>query len=338
MKLAGIEASRYCAKPDPKRAGLLIFGADTMRVALKRQEAIAALIGPQGEAEMRLTRIQAGDLRKSPSLLTDATREAGFFPGPRVAFLEDATDGLTASIAATLQDWRAGDAQIVVTAGNLTGKSTLKTLFEKHLNAVSIGLYDEPPSREEIESELAKAGLKNFAPSAMADLTTLARALDPGDFRQTLEKIALYKFNDPTPLTPEEIHALAPATIEAEVDDLIAAAADQKPNLIGPLLRRLEGQGILPVTLCIGALRHFRSLHIMASDPGGIGAGIMKARIFGPRRDAMQRQASIWGMFRLEAALNLLVETDLTLRSTSRAPAMAVMERALIRLAMMKRG
>ncbi len=337
MKLAGIEASRYCAKPDPKHAGLLIFGADTMRVALKRQEAIAALIGPQGEAEMRLTRIQASDLRKSPSLLTDAIREAGFFPGPRVAFLEDATDGLTASIAATLQDWRAGDAQIVVTGGNLTAKSTLKTLFEKHLNAVSIGLYDDPPTREEIEAELAKAGLKTFAPSAMADLATLARALDPGDFRQTLEKIALYKYQDPSPLTPEEIHALAPATIEAEVDDLIAAAADQNANLIGPLLRRLEGQGILPVTLCIGALRHFRSLHIAASDPGGIASGIMKARIFGPRRDAMQRQAANWGMLRLEDALNLLVETDLTLRSASRAPAMAVMERALIRLAMMKR-
>ncbi len=337
MKLAGSAASQYCAKPDPKHAGLLIFGADTMRVALKRQEAIAALIGPQGEAEMRLTRIQAGDLRKSPSLLTDATREIGFFPGPRVAFLEDATDGLTGSIAATLQDWRAGDAQIVVTAGNLTGKSTLKTLFEKHLNAVSIGLYDDPPTREEIEAELAKAGLKTFAPAAMADLATLARALDPGDFRQTLEKIALYKYNDPTPLTPEEIHALAPATVEAEVDDLIAAAADQNANLIGPLLRRLEGQGILPVTICIGALRHFRSLHVAASDPGGISSGIMKARIFGPRRDAMQRQAATWGMQRLEDALSLLLETDLTLRSTSRAPAMAVMERALIRLAMMKR-
>lgn len=337
MKLAGAEASRFLAKPDPSRAGLLIFGADTMRVALKRQEAIAALIGPQGEAEMRLTRIQAADLRKNAALLEDATRAIGFFPGPRVAFVEDATDGLTATLEIALKEWRAGDAQIVVTAGDLKAKSTLRTLFEKHLNATAIVLYDNPPTREEIESELAKAGLKQFASTAMADLTTLARELDPGDFRQTLEKIALYKYNDPTPLTPAEIHALAPATIEAEVDDLLAAVADQQPNLIGPLLRRLEGQGILPVTLCIGALRHFRSLHVAASDPGGVSAGIMKARIFGPRRDAMQRQASAWGMEKLEAALGLLVETDLTLRSTSRAPAMAVMERALIRLAMMKR-
>jgi DNA polymerase-3 subunit delta len=337
MKLAGAEANRYFAKPDPSRAGLLIAGADAMRVALKRAEAILALIGPSGEAEMRLTRIQAGELRKDAALLMDATRAASFFPGPRVAFVEDATDGLTATIETALKDWRAGDAQIVVTAGDLKAKSTLRALFEKHLNAMAIVLYDNPPTREEIESELGRAGLKQISPQAMTDLTTLARALDPGDFRQTLEKIALYKYQDPTPLTPEEIHALAPATIEAEIDDLLAAVADQNATLIGPLMRRLEGQGILPVTLCIGALRHFRSLHIAASDRDGLSAGIMKARIFGPRKDAMQRQAGTWGMLKLEEAISLLLETDLTLRSTSRAPAMAVMERALIRLAMMRR-
>ena len=40
---------------------------------------------------------------------------------------------------------------------------------------------------------------------------------------------------------------------------------------------------------------------------------------------------------RLEQALEVLIDTDLTLRSTSRAPTMAVMERALIRLAMLGR-
>ena len=47
----------------------------------------------------------------------------------------------------------------------------------------------------------------------------------------------------------------------------------------------------------------------------------------------MIRQAGAWGARRLETALAHIVETDLTLRSTSRAPTMAVMERALLRLA-----
>ncbi len=333
MILKGVEASRYCAKPNPAHAGLLIFGADAMRVALKRQEAVLAMVGPEGEAEMRLSRMSGAELRKDAALLLDAIKAVGFFPGPRVAFVEDATDGLTDTIANALKSWKPGDAQITITAGNLTAKSALKTLFEKHPNAACIGLYDDPPTREEIEDALKKAGLTRMDPAAMTDLSALARALDPGDFRQTLEKISLYKWGDDTPLTPAEVAAMAPATIEAEVDDLILAAAEGRAPAIGPLMRRLEGQGTAPVTICIAALRHFRTLHLVAADPNGIN----KARVIYKMRDAVQRQVSRWGMLSLEQALALLVETDLTLRSTSKAPAMAVMERALIRLSMMKR-
>ncbi|MCU0828469.1 MAG: DNA polymerase III subunit delta [Tabrizicola sp.] len=308
-----------------------------MRVALKRQEAIAALIGPNGEGEMRLTRMSGADLRKDASLLLDAIKAVGFFPGPRVAFVEDATDTLAEQVATALAEWRPGDAMIVVTAGNLTGKSALKTLFEKHPNAVCIGLYDDPPSREEIEEALKKAGLRDIDREAMTDLNTLARALDPGDFRQTLEKIALYKYGDPSPLTPADVAAMAPATIEAEVDDLIDAVAEARSAAIGPLFRRLEGQGVLPVTICIAALRHFRILHAAATDPAGPGVGIQKARVNFKQKDAMGRQAGQWGVRALEQAIAVLVETDLTLRSASKAPGMALMERALIRIAMTRR-
>jgi DNA polymerase-3 subunit delta len=337
MILKGVEAARYCTGPDPSRAGLLIFGTDAMRVALKRQEAIAALVGPEGEAEMRLTRMSGADLRKDPSLLLDAIKAVGFFPGPRVAFVDEATDSLADIIATALAEWKPGDAVIVVTAGGLTAKSALKVLFDRHPAAVSIGLYDDPPSREEIEDALRKAGLQNIEREAAADLGTLARALDPGDFRQTLEKIALYKYGDPSPLTPADVAAMAPATIEAEVDDLIDAVAEARSAAIGPLVRRLQGQGTQPVTICIAALRHFRILHAAATDPAGPGAGIQKARVSFKQKDAMGRQAGLWGTRALEAALALLVETDLTLRSASRAPGMAVMERALIRIAMTRR-
>ncbi|WP_128254928.1 DNA polymerase III subunit delta [Falsirhodobacter deserti] len=339
MILKGAEAARFFAKPDAAKAGLLIFGADTMRVALRRQEVIAALIGPEGEAEMRLTRMAAADLRRDPAMLMDAIKAQGFFPGPRVAFVEDAGDAHAPVIAAALKDWKAGDAQIVVTAGSLTAKSALRKVFEPAPHAVCIGLYDDPPSREEIEDTLRRAGLYAIDPSAMTDLTALARALDPGDFRQTVEKISLYKHGDATPLSSADVAAMAPTTVEAEVDEVLHAAAEHRADQIAPLMRRLEGQGVQPVALCIAALRHFRTLHAAASHPGGAAEGIARMRppVFGPRRDRMLRQAQGWGMHRLEQALGLLVETDLTLRSATRAPQMAVMERAMIRLAMMRR-
>jgi DNA polymerase-3 subunit delta len=47
----------------------------------------------------------------------------------------------------------------------------------------------------------------------------------------------------------------------------------------------------------------------------------------------MAAQARGWGRGRLEEALAMLIETDLALRSTSRAPALALVERTLLRLA-----
>ncbi|MDG1316054.1 MAG: DNA polymerase III subunit delta, partial [Paracoccaceae bacterium] len=60
MKLTGRDAVRYFARPDPEKTGLLIYGGDAMRVALRRQEVITALVGPTGEEEMRLSRLAAG--------------------------------------------------------------------------------------------------------------------------------------------------------------------------------------------------------------------------------------------------------------------------------------
>lgn len=335
MKLAGGQAAQFLAKPSPNAAGLLIYGQDAMRVALKRQQAIAAITGPGAEEEMRLTRMSGADLRRDPAMLLDAVKAQGFFPGPRVAFVEEAGDGLADVFVTALADWRPGDAQIVATAGALAAKSALRKAFESHPTAPAIGIYDDPPSRAEIESALRDAGLTRIDDAAMRDLLSLSRDLDPGDFRQTVEKIGLYKWGDASPLIPAEVEACAPATIEAEVDDVLHASAEGRPRDVGALMQRLAGQGITPVSLAIRALQHFRALHAAASDPGGPEAGIgrMRPPVFGPRRDRMLRQAQGLGAARLESALALIVETDLTLRSASKAPAMALVERMLLRLA-----
>ncbi len=338
MKLSAREASGYFAKPDAGKTGLLIFGPDAMRIALKRQQVIAALIGPNGEEEMRLTRIPSADLRKDPAALIDAMTAQSFFPGPRVAFVEDATDTIAKIIAPALEEWRAGDAQVIVTAGQLTAKSSLRKLFEGHSNAFAVGIYDDPPSRAEIEAELQRAGISAPDRDVMDDLTTLSKDLDPGDFRQTLEKLALYKLNDAAPLSSEDIANCAPTSTEAGLDDVINIVAEARSGEIGPVMRKLQAQGVQPVALCIATLRHFKTLYAAASDPGGAAQGIGKLRppIFGPRRDRMLRQAQGWGIYNLEAALSVIVDTDLKLRSASQhAPAMALVERCLIRLAMM---
>lgn len=337
MKLSTRDANAYFKRPDTSAAGCLIFGDDAMRVALKRQDLISALLGPNAEDEMRLTRMTAAELRSDGAMLLDAVKAVGFFPGPRAVLVEGATDGLSKTFAAAFEEWSDGDAQIIATAGRLTAKSALRKVFEGARLAYAAAIYDDPPDRAEIEDLLKAADLAAPGPDAMTELQALSRSIGPGDFRQTIDKLGLYKRGDPSALTSADIEAVAPLTRDVELDDILHATAEAETGAIGPILVRLSQQGVAPVTLCISALRHFRALHAAACHPNGAAAGLQAQRppVFGPRRDRMARQAGRWGRDALETALSMLVETDLMLRSSTAAPQMAMMERTLIRLAML---
>ena len=338
MKLSPRDTEAYCAKPDPSKTGLLIYGADAMRVALKRQQMLAALLGPGADEEMRLSRMPGSDLRKDPAQLLDAVKAVGFFPGARAVFVEEANDTAAPAILAALEEWQPGDAQIIVTAGQLKATSKLRKGFEAHNNAYATGIYDDPPSRAEIERILSGAQIRDVPSDSMSALTDIANDIGPGDFSRMIDKLSLYKHGDHAPLSLDDIQAVAPQSTEAALDDVLNVVAEGRTPEIGPLISRLQSQGTNAVTLCIGATRHFRTLYTVAADPGQ-GIGRLRPPLYGKRRDRVLRQAQGWGADRLQRGLTILTDTDLALRSAGQtAPALALMERALIRLSMLGRA
>ncbi|MEM8787016.1 MAG: DNA polymerase III subunit delta [Pseudomonadota bacterium] len=337
MKLSTRDLRTFAAKPDPSHAGLLLHGPDSERITLLRGDITMVLIGPDGADEMRLTRLTGAELRKDPARALDALKSTGFFPGPRAVTVEEAGDGNAKALAAALEDWQPGDAYLLVTAGQLAARSALRKLFEQAPNAASAGVYADPPGRGDIEDMLDRAGIAQRIDTGVQALLALAQEMDAGDLRQTVEKLALYKLGDDAPLGAEDVAACAPTATDAALDDLVAAVADGAVETLSAALPRLAAQGTAPTGICIALSRHFRLLHRAASDPAGPEQGLSRARppVFGPRRDRMLRQARAWGAPRLETALRQIMDTDLALRSTGHGPGQALVERTMIRLAML---
>lgn len=338
MKLAGAKATAFFANPDKSCAGLLIFGMDAEKINTRRQEVTLALVGNAAMEEMRLTRLAAGEVRKDPALVLDALKAQGFFPGPRAVVVEGATDGLAPILGSAVAEWMQGDAYLIVTAGSLNARSKLRKVFESPQNFYTIGIYDDPTRPEEVDRILADAGLANVSLEAKKYLMVLARDMGLGDLKQVINKLSLYKLKDNTPVEITDVEACAPTTLDADIDDILHIVAEARSSEVGLTLSRLAGQGVNATALCIGATRHFRMLHTAASDPQGPDVGFSRARppVFGPRKDRLVRQARGWSGPRLEKALQELMDTDLMLRSSRPVPAMAVVERAFIRLAMMR--
>ncbi|EPX82676.1 DNA polymerase III, delta subunit [Rubellimicrobium thermophilum DSM 16684] len=258
MKLSSREARAFLRAPRPGIAAALITGEDAARVALARGDLVAAWAGPGAEAEMRIDRLAAAEIRRNPALLPDAVKARGFFPGTRVVVLDEATDGLAPALQTALEGWSAGDAHLVVAGAGLPARGALRRLFEAARHAVVIALYDDPPDPAEIEALLREADL-HPDPEAYEAILAAAQSLPPGEFRGLLEKLSLYQSAGTEPLTAEAVAALAPATGEAGMEDLLLALSEGRKDRVPTLLARLSARGGAPVAVAIALARHWRA-------------------------------------------------------------------------------
>ena len=337
MKLTSRDLISFFDSPPKGVAGVLIYGNDHMRVADKRQKLIHSLLGPKADEEMRLARISRETLKKAPEQAIDLCKAQGFFPGQRALLIEEANETTADIIINVFDVWKDGDATLIITAGSLKPTSKLRKFFEQKQNTFSAPVYDNPMTRAEIEKMISDAGLKNVTQDSLNHLYQIALQLEPGDFKQTIEKIALYKLNDETWLTHQNISSCIPISNEVQIEEVIAVVLSGNHSKISQIINRLRSQGVLPVTLVIAITRHFKVLFSIATNPKGASAGVaaVKPPVFGPRKEKLINQAQKWGPEKIKGAIKMITETDLQLRSANQqAPQMALVERLFIRLAM----
>ena len=338
MKLTSRDVVSFFNSPPKGITGVLIYGNDPMRVSDKRHQFIKSLLGSNATEEMRLARISRENLKKEPEQAIDLCKAQGFFPGERALLIEEGNETITEIIIKAVEAWRDGDATIVVTAGSLKPSSSLRKFFEQKKNTYSLPIYDNPMTKFEVEKIVAESGLQNVTQEGFAHLVTVASELQPGDFRQSVNKLALYKLNDEKPVTYQDIINCTPNSNEADIDEVLNVILAGNEFKVSQILGRLSSQGTLPVTLIIAATRHFKALFSIISNPGGVNAGATALRppVYGPRKEALTNQAQKWGPVKIKTVIKILTATDLQLRSSNQqAPKMVLVERLFIRIALL---
>jgi DNA polymerase III subunit delta len=328
LKVSPGGTAGFCRAPDLALIGVLLHGADEGFVASCRRELVSGILGPDPDP-LRLTRMDAAAVRRDPAALDSALRARGFFAGRGVVLVEGATEGVAGALDQVLAQVTADDAFLVVTAGSLPDRSGLRRLFDQGRLLASLPVVAEPPTVEEIEARLAELGLRSgLDEDARAQLGALALALDRACFDRVLESVAIYSLGADRPLRAEEVALLGPGGLDAEMDAFVDAVAGGRVESVGPTLRRVVAAGASAVTLLLGLQRHFRQMLIAEGASG-------RAPLWGARRETIRAQVRRWRRDRLDLATRMLYETDARVRSAERVPALALVERCALRLAMM---
>lgn len=335
MKLNGREAARFCAEPDRSMLAALIHGEDQVEVSARARRLVAALSDGGGDC----ARIGGAEVRRDPAVLLDAMKSRSFFGGDAAVLVEGATDGCLKGISEALEAAGADDAFLAVTAGALPARSKLRAFFEKGRNIVAAPVYGDAPDRGMVIDMLRAAGAPPATDDAVAELGALGATVGTAGLRDLVARLALYRLDDGGPIEAGDVDACAPGAADAAVDELAELVADGSAKRIGPVLARLRGRGASPTEAALAASRHFRRIHAALAEAEGGGSldaaiGRLRPPVFGPRKDRLLRQCRGWGLAGAEGALSHLLETDRALRGGSAAAGYALLERALLRLAL----
>lgn len=334
MKLTGQKAEAFLKTPDGKARAILVFGPDNGLVRERVSRLMKGVVADLGDP-FRVAELTPAILKDDPARLTDEAAAMALTGGRRVVVVRDAGDAVTALFQSFLGN-PVGDALVVVEAGDLGPRSSLRKLFEGADNAAALASYgDEGGSLSQVIAEELKAhGL-----TADSDAMAFLMGHLGGDRRLTrseLQKLALY-MGAPGRVQLDDAVACIGDTAALSMDDLALATADGDHATAQRVLDRLFREGTHAVAVLRALSRHFQRLHLasglMAQGKSADQAmAALKPPVIFKAAERFRRQLGRWPADRVGMALERLIETEIDCKSTG-MPAEELCSRAVMQLA-----
>ncbi|MFC3226162.1 DNA polymerase III subunit delta [Marinibaculum pumilum] len=337
VKLTGARADRFIARPDPGIQAVLLFGSDRGLVR-ERALKLAGTVTDDLQDAFRVVTLTGDTLSDDPARLADEAASMAFGGGRRVVMISGVSDKHGKLFAGFL-DAPAGDALIVVEAGELTPRSSLRKAFEGAESGAAIGCYadDRAGLDRLIDEVLGGAGI-GVDPGARSYLVEHLGS-DRMVSRRELEKLVLYA-GAARELTLEDCAAAIGDSGAHTLDDTIFAAADGDVAGLEQALDRSFLAAESPISLIRAMQRHLQRLQLAAAERSGgqpDDSVIGRMRVHFSRRSSMKRQLSIWSPDLVSQAIDIAMEAERDCKTTG-MPDRTICRRALLRIALAARS
>jgi len=339
MKVKPANAGRFVAHPPETLAAVLVYGPDQGLVR-ERAESLTKSVVPELRDPFRVVEFEGDGLATDPARLWDEAAAISMLGGRRVIRVRGAGNALAKHFERFFEE-SPGDALVVVEAGDLAKRASLRLVFEGADNAAALGCY--PDNMRDLD-DVIRAALKaeglSIEPQALADVVSRLGS-DRGVTRSELEKLILYVGEEKT-VTIDHIRSAMDNESDLRMEECCDAAGEGNFKALDTALARLWMSGTSPVAILRLALGHFQRIALVRSvyDGGGdMQSSMKKLRppIHFRRTNSFKAQISRWTAVKLEEAQSLLYEAEALTKTTS-VPAEAACGRALFSVAALARS
>lgn len=333
MKLSGNRIDGFVARPDPAVRVILIYGPDE-GLARERFDALTRTVVDDINDPFRVAELTGPQVVADPAILSDEAAAMALTGGRRVVRVRDVSDAMGKAVQAFLED-PVGDALILLHAGDLAAKGSLRKLAEALPNAAALPCYaDEGAALATvIRDTLSRNNL-----AADQDAVDFLQANLGGDrqvSRSELEKLVTY-IGGQGRVTLDDVLACVGDVSALSLDALPLAVADGKAGEAQRLLDRLVAEGEPVIRLIRILSTHFMRLHLVsgamaAGKSQETALGLLRPPLFFKAKGPFIGQLRNWPPQRAAQALDLLLQAEIDCKQTG-APDYEILARTLLNI------
>jgi DNA polymerase-3 subunit delta len=338
VKITAGRIDQFVAKPGSEIRAVLVYGPDAGLVR-ERSDALMRSAVPDLSDPFRVAELGGDAIARDPALLADEAAAIALTGGRRAVRVRDAGDTLSKAVEAMLAG-PAGDSLVVLQAGELGPRSSLRRLCEGADAAAAVPCYaDAARDLDRVIRETMSADGLSVSPDASAYLAANLGS-DRGVTRAELQKLALYARGNGE-VTLADAVAVVGDSAALSLDDLCFATIDGDMAAADRALERSLQEGQSEVAILRAISRHLMRLQLTVSrvDRGEAPERAVKALrppVFFKREPQFRRQAESWTGARIAQALTLTLQAETRCKSTG-MPTTAVCGRTLLQLAALGR-
>jgi DNA polymerase III subunit delta len=325
MKIAPKAAESFLASPEAQSRAILIYGPDGGLVR-ERAKRIRAIVLAGSDDPFAYNEFSEARILDDPARLADELGAISLLGGKRLIVIEGATDKLTRIIEEAAPGFHAG-VYLVVAAGELPSRSSLRAYFEKEPMLAALACYrDEARDLQGvIRAKLEEAGVS--APRDVMDYLAQQLGNDRYVTYQEIEKIILFA-GEEKQVSLEEAQALVDYNRDSGLDDIVSAVADRSLTALEQTLTQQRREGVQPVAYLRALLRYFNRLYFVRCQmaTGRSAEDVvrgLKPTVFFRQVPVMIRHAQQWDAPKIVKAMKLLIEAELACKTSDLPPAPA---------------
>jgi DNA polymerase-3 subunit delta len=321
MKLAFRDIEPFVARPNPAARVIVVYGPDQGLVT-ERGAIMAKTQVPDLNDPFNVAMLTGDQLLDDPARLNDEAFAQSLMGGNRLVYIRDAGDSLTPLLKDYLKE-PSRDTLVIVEAGELGTKSSLRALAEKNENAAAVPCYveDERDLTRFLQNAAKDSGygIDRDALAALAGALVGDRAVARGEF----EKLITYKLSDSD-------KTIRLADVEACQGDVRSRTFDELVNAVGmgdtarmaAALSALMREQTAPVAILRTVQGHFRRLYQvhLKMEAGADAKAAMKSLqppVFWKYEDMFANQLRRWPRNRIENLLNALNNVEAQTKQTA---------------------